>query len=225
MQTLRIILIIISGISFFRAQGQTVSMTAYKYSNCSGQGLTSCYQVNACTFAKNEDGMSIYMEAQLDPFKMNIYVDPWCAWSVGTISSITVGACPGNCCSGAIEVFGVDQTPTNGFYYGYSDQDCSPFVPSDDTYLQDEDPSDTGIGSIVSESVKRQFTTVLQGDKKVKSLWDKNFIYSICGMLAVGLLVGGIVTRHRSQQAYRIIPDNVCETTSLYHPSPKVEDL
>jgi hypothetical protein len=176
--------------------------------------------------------MSIYMEAQLDPFKMNIYVDPWCAWSVGTISSITVGACPGNCCSGAIEVFGVDQTPTNGFYYGYSDQDCSPFVPSDDTYLQDEDPSDTGIGSIVSESVKRQFTTVLQGDKKVKSLWDKNFIYSICGMLAVGLLVGGIVTRHRSQQAYRIIPDeisgieiNVCETTSLYHPSPKVEDL
>lgn len=177
--------------------------------------------------------MSVYMIAQLDPFKFQIYVDPWCAWSVGTISPISDGACPGNCCSGAIEVFGVDQTPPNGFFYGYDESECSPYVPTDDTYLQDEDPSDTDIASIVAISVKKH----IEGDKK-KSLWSLNYVYSICGMLAVGLLVGGVLVnrydRSEQQEAYRIIPDeiragieiNPGETTSLYHPQPqKIEDL
>jgi hypothetical protein len=197
---------------------QTISMTAYESSTCSGSGLSACFDLTTCTYTKNEDGMSVYLQVQDDPFMVNIYVDPWCAWSVGTISPNTDdGACgPGSCCSGAVEVFGSDETPSSGFFFKYDQTTCTPEIPSDDPYLSD-DTDASSIGSVISQSVRRQFTTVLRGEKKQKSTFGmhSNSYFTICSMFATGVLVGGLVSRFLLKPkppAYDRIPD---ETTGI----------
>ena len=237
MQLVILLLLILS--IFQQARGQqTISLTAFESSSCSGNGVSSCFDLSTCTYMKNEDGISVYMQLQVDPFVVNIYVDPFCAWSVGTIAPTNNDDACGadSCCSGTIEVFGSDETPPTGFFYTYRETTCAPEIPADDPYISDDTSNTGSLGSIVSHSVKKQFTNVLHDKRKEKSLGQHGNVYFDCLMFAAGILVGGVVCRYiikKSQQAYERLPDETSggvlamgpkdTTTSLYQQPQNID--